>query len=303
MKENLDEKRNSKISKKPNLESLDNISLKSKITINTQTNNDVSSVIEDLENLHLLDSNIKELKEIVSNFNLNYKKYLINTNLNETEINISHINSKSTNCTVYSSEKNQKFLSLEDFIFKYIYFEDTILNTFNTLSHSNSSNQQKVELLLEEFNKLWGEFQNTWSNEVWEKYYKIREENFQGNESVDISLNMSYFDLNIKDEKLKEKEEYNELENIEDELNCSVIPYKVNINKIQRKLINMDRRKSLIDKSGVVEISMNKKKLESSFSSNSSNEEDAVEDINNDKKVKMKKSCDTKLCGRSCIIM
>jgi hypothetical protein len=41
---------------------------------------------------------------------------------------------------------------------------------------------------------LWGEHQETWDNETWNAYNKIREEFNYGNESVDISLNISLFD-------------------------------------------------------------------------------------------------------------
>jgi hypothetical protein len=295
-KNSIDEKENLSFTKTDISQRLDTTSLnlekrhsrrvKVKKTNDNEFSDEYQMIMNDMENLTLSESNIKELDGLVSNYkyininNKNLDNYVSNdlSPDNNNNSNTNKLNKKTAN---FSTEKTtcNEILSLEDYLYKYVYLEDTVLNLLNQINNNINNdctislynmnncnvinkysanndklnnikiickeNKEKLSILLGEFNVLWGEHQESWDNETWNAYNKIREEFNYGNESVDVSLNISLFDyenepLNTENTKISSRlqtlkdldvldkvDKHIHLDQCDDKLNCS------NFNKLQ----------------------------------------------------------------------
>jgi len=91
----------------------------------------------------------------------------------------------------FRNETSLTQLSKEMFYRKYILLEDKILAQLDIFKGNNSTSESLC-FLVQEFSQIWNEYQDTWSEDQWEIYDKLREMLENKDEFFPIKKNPSF---------------------------------------------------------------------------------------------------------------
>lgn len=175
----------------------------SSFIVNNNKNNKADfKDIQILESLEIIDINLQKLDDLVLKFKSSDLSIQSTTEFTNTT-SMDKNDHQQTTIESQNTYNNEKF-NLEVYLNSYIDLEDKLLILFGKISKDDlkdANQKSRLETLLLKFNLLWGSHQNTWSDDVWETYYKQR-----GNYeeiSVDKSLNYSLLEIEVDENKKK----------------------------------------------------------------------------------------------------
>lgn len=92
------------------------------------------------DNIIALENSIESLKEIIAKFKLSSLPSIL--------------------------EKDAVKYNITQFFEEYIYLEDKILNELEYIK-ANSMEDERVPKLVEDFTKMWSDYQDSWTDEYW----------------------------------------------------------------------------------------------------------------------------------------